>query len=146
MDFTEGRWSNDFEDVVRRNESASRASRARIVERDDVAIWKLRHFDLDADEVAHFMGAARKHKALVLDLRDNSGGYTDTLKEILGYLFDKDIKIADRIGRKETEPMIAKHQGNPFTGKLIVLVDSGSASASELLAFGATRAPGGCDR
>ena len=88
----------------------------------------LRHFDLDADEVAHFMGAARKHKALVLDLRDNSGGYTDTLKEILGYLFDKDIKIADRIGRKETEPMIAKHQGNPFTGKLIVLVDSGSAS------------------
>ena len=30
--------------------------------------------------------------------------------------------------------MIAKHHGSPFQGKLIVLVDSGSASAAELLA------------
>ena len=68
------------------------------------------------------------------EMRGDGGGRTDTLKDIVGYLFDKDIKIADRVGRKESKPMTAKRQGKPFTGKLIVLVDSGSASASELLA------------
>jgi carboxyl-terminal processing protease len=133
MDLTDGE-SSDLDDLVRRSESAHHSSRSRMVERDDLAIWKLRHFDLDAEEIGHFIGTARKHKALIIDLRGNGGGYTETLKDMVGYLFDKDIKIADRVGRKETKPMNARHQGSPFTGKLVVLVDSGSASASELLA------------
>jgi carboxyl-terminal processing protease len=126
--------TTDLEDLVRRGQNARHASRAKMVEQDDIAIWKLRRFDLDFEEVEHFIGIARKHKTLILDLRGNGGGRVDTLKEIVGYLFDKEIKIGDRVGRKDSKPMIAKRQGNPFTGKLIVLVDSGSASASELLA------------
>lgn len=134
MDLTYEEGTTDLEDLIRRGENASHASRSRIVERGDVAIWKLQHFDLDMQEIEHFIGIARKHKSLILDVRGNGGGRTDTLKDIVGYLFDKDVKIADRVGRKESKPMIAKHHGNPFTGKLIVLVDSSSASASELLA------------
>ena len=134
MDLTYSEGSTDFEDLVRRSQNYSHATRSRIVERGDLAIWKLQHFDLEFQEVEHFIGIARKHKSLILDLRGNGGGRTDTLKTIVGYLFDKEIKIADRVGRKESRPMIAKRQGNPFTGKLIVLVDSNSASASELLA------------
>ena len=44
------------------------------------------------------------------------------------------MKIADRIGRKENKPEIAKAAHNPFIGNLIVLVDSQSASAAELFA------------
>ena len=49
-------------------------------------------------------------------------------------MFDKEVKIADRAGRKGTKPEIAKASHNPFTGKLVVLVDSKSASAAELFA------------
>jgi C-terminal processing protease CtpA/Prc len=52
---------------------------------------------------------------------------------MLGDVFDHDVKLADRIGRKEMKAETAKSPGNSaFSGKLIVLVDSGSASAAEL--------------
>ena len=124
----------DFDNLLTREANEAHANRSRILERGDVAIWKLRQFDLDFTEVEHFVGVARKHKALVLDLRGNGGGREDTLKVMLGYLLDHDVKIADRVERKDTKELFAKRQGNPFTGKLIVLVDAGSASASELLA------------
>jgi C-terminal processing protease CtpA/Prc len=49
-------------------------------------------------------------------------------------MFDKDVKLADRVGRKEKKPEIAKGIHNPFSGKLAVLVDSNSASAAEMFA------------
>lgn len=131
MDLTD---STDYYELVRRSENEDRASRSRVIENGDAAIWKLQRFDLDSIEVEKAIGAAKKHKTLILDLRGNPGGYTETLKLIVGWLFDHDIKIADRNGKKESKPIIAKHQGDPFRGDLIVLVDSGSASASELLA------------
>lgn len=124
----------DYLDLVTREENQEHATRSRMAEQGDVAIWKLRQFDLDFAEVEHFIGVARRHKGLVLDLRGNGGGREDTLKVMLGYLMDHDVKIADRIERKESRELVAKRQGNPFAGTLVVLVDSGSASASELLA------------
>lgn len=131
MDLTD---SSDFVNLVLHEENANHATRSRIVEMGDVAIWKLQHFDLETTEVEHFIGIARKHKVLILDLRGNSGGSVETEKVIVGSLFAKDIKIGDRVERKDTKELIAKHQGHPFDGKLIVLIDAGSASASELLA------------
>ena len=49
-------------------------------------------------------------------------------------MFEKEIKIANRVGRKDTKPEIAKPMHNPFLGKLVVLVDARSASAAELFA------------
>ncbi len=49
--------------------------------------------------------------------------------------FDHDVKISDRVGRKEKKPQLAKTVGDrAFAGKMIVLVDSMSASAAELFA------------
>ena len=131
MDLTN---STDIYDLVRESENQDHATRSRVVEEGDAAIWKLQQFDLDYDHVANEMGIARKHKALILDLRGNGGGSVETLKWIVGMLFDKDVKIGDRVGKKENKPMIAKHLGSTFSGKVVVLVDSGSASAAELLA------------
>ena len=120
---------------IREMDEEKHLMRARHVEiGDDLMILKLPYFAMENVEVASLMGKARKHRALILDLRGNPGGYEETLKWFVGHLFEKDIKIGDRIMREKTEPIKAKAQPTTFTSKLIVLVDSESSSASELLA------------
>ncbi len=78
---------------------------------------------------------ARQHKTLIIDLRGNGGGNEAVLKEWLSGVFENEVKIADRVKRGKAEPLIAKgSKHRAFTGKLIVLVDSHSASAAELFA------------
>ena len=107
----------------------------RYFETGDVFIWKLREFGLSESKVDDMMKKARAHKALILDLRGNGGGYETTLKRMVGYAFDHEINIGDAKRRKETKPIKAKTRGeNSFKGQLIVLVDSNSGSAAELFA------------
>jgi C-terminal processing protease CtpA/Prc len=131
MDLT----GNDAWDMIREEESSEHLGRIRLSELgDDVAILKFPGFSFTESEIDGWIGKARKHKALVLDLRGNPGGSVDTLKYLIAGCFEKEIKIGDRAGRSENKPMIAKTHGHPFAGKLVVLVDSKSASAAELFA------------
>lgn len=92
-------------------------------------------FDLTEEKVDEMIDKARKHKALILDLRGNPGGAVLTLKRVVGDVFDHDVKIADLKGRKEFKPMVARSRGDrAFHGTLVLLVDSESASAAEILA------------
>ncbi len=102
---------------------------------DDLIIWKMPQFNLTRDEVDGEIDKVKKHHALILDLRGNSGGAVETLLSLIGNLFDHDVTVGELKQRKESKPMIAKTRGESgFKGKLVVLVDSTSASASELLA------------
>jgi C-terminal processing protease CtpA/Prc len=76
----------------------------------------------------------RKHKAMILDLRQNPGGSVEIEKSLIGNLLDRDVKIYDHVGRDSTKTVVAKSTHHSFDGKLFVLIDSKSASASELLA------------
>lgn len=105
-----------------------------VEEGNPLMICKLREFDGQEDQIRRLISVARKHQALILDLRDNPGGAVTVLEEFLGGVFDHDVKIGDRIGRKAMKPMMAKAPKDPFTGKLIVLMDSNSSSASEIFA------------
>ena len=49
-------------------------------------------------------------------------------------MFDSEVTIATRDGRRESKPEVAKPDRHPFLGKLAVLVDSNSASAAEIFA------------
>lgn len=124
----------DLLDLFRRAQDEARAARSQVIEMGDLEIWKLKEFDQDEAEIGHVIGTARRRKALILDLRGCPGGNVETLKSLLGFLFEKEVKIADRAGRKESKPLNARHYGNPFTGKLVVIVDADSASAAEVLA------------
>jgi C-terminal processing protease CtpA/Prc len=107
----------------------------RYAELGDVFVWKLREFGLSESKVDDTMKKARQHKALVLDLRGNGGGYEDTLKKLVGYFFDHDLTIGEVKRRKESKPVKAKTRGDKvFKGPLVVLVDSESGSAAELFA------------
>jgi len=103
---------------------------------DALIIWKTTDFVWDRDKLLRMLGKVGNHQALILDLRGNPGGMVDVLRDFVGGLFDHDVTIATRVGRKENlKPVEAKTRGShAFTGKLIVLVDSQSASAAELFA------------
>lgn len=114
-------------------------------------------------ELEGWVVKARKHGTLILDLRGTYGaaessylvgrlaradvgtilfevpgtygGAESTIRYFVGRLFPADVKIADRVTRAGTTPVVANsNPSKAFTGKLIVLVDSRSASAAELLA------------
>lgn len=126
----------DINQFIREAEDAARFIRQRYAELgDELLIWKLPDFELEEEKVDDLMGRVRKHKALILDLRGNPGGYVSALQRFAGYFFDHDVKIGDRKGRKDMKPQLAKTRGDKiFKGQLIVLIDSRSASAAEIFA------------
>ncbi len=92
-------------------------------------------FDTGPEDVDAAMSRASRFKSLIIDLRGNGGGYQDTLVRLMSYFTDHDMKVFDMKGRKDLKPIMAKTRGEKaFKGKLIVLVDSQSASAAEMFA------------
>jgi carboxyl-terminal processing protease len=74
----------------------------------------------------------RKAKAIILDLRANPGGYVDAVSFLAGFFQDDTKPVANMIGRKKTEPIKVKSQSPVLNAPMYILVDSGSASASEI--------------
>jgi carboxyl-terminal processing protease len=73
-------------------------------------------------------------KNLVIDLRDNPGGYLDAAVNIADELLPGKKTIVYTRGRiKEDENYVAEATGHFETGQLAILVDEGSASAAEIL-------------
>ena len=123
-------------DMVRKDQRDARLGRDRYMSfGDQLLIWKMNEFDLTDSQVDDAMSRVKKHKTLILDLRGNHGGWVTTISRLISNLFDRDVKIGETKSRKATKPEIAKTRGEKaFNGKLIILVDSRSASASEVLA------------
>jgi carboxyl-terminal processing protease len=101
----------------------------------DVIVWKMPSYSMNEKGVDAMIGQSRDYKTLILDLRGNGGGRVDTLERMVGNFFDHDIEMATIQSRKKLPPARAKNRGDRgFKGKLLVLVDSRSASASEIFA------------
>jgi len=135
MDLTGSNDAADIWNLIREGENEDRLHRHRYYELgEDLMIWKMPQFDLDSGGLNDMMNKAKKRKALILDLRGNPGGAEETLKSLLGYFVDKSVKIGDAKRRKEVKPILVKGRDDRFKGKLVVLIDSQSASSSELFA------------
>jgi carboxyl-terminal processing protease len=81
-------------------------------------------------------------KGLVLDLRQNPGGLLDEAISISSMFVPKGkliLKVEDRDGKTEEYP--SQNDGNPDF-PLVVLIDKGSASASEILAGAVSESAG----
>jgi C-terminal processing protease CtpA/Prc len=101
----------------------------------DTIACKLYTFSVPKNQIDKMMKEVGQRKKLILDLRSNGGGYVETEMYLTGYFFDRDVKIGDEVGRKKVKERIAKSlKEKVFRGDLIVLIDSNSASASEVFA------------
>ena len=74
-------------------------------------------------------------KGIILDLRDNPGGYLEVSNAIAGWFVDKgQIIVKEKFRNREIQEI--KSTGGGFFNKIpvVVLINQGSASASEILA------------
>lgn len=109
--------------------------------RGDVFIVHLYTFN----QVAYtkFVDAMREYAAsgktkMVLDLRSNPGGYMESAVSIASlFLKQGDIVLRERVGNEGQEVLhraSGRNLGEHIPKKMVVLIDGGSASASEILA------------
>ncbi|MEE1081645.1 MAG: S41 family peptidase [Bacteroidales bacterium] len=73
-------------------------------------------------------------KDLIIDLQDNGGGYLQSAVEMANFFIPADKMIVYTKGRNEGAREYKTSECKKFPGKLIVLIDEESASASEIFA------------
>lgn len=125
-----------FEDLIREIElDTSGGVTHRFGRVGSTVVWKMPSFVIDPSQIDQIMqGRIANSSNLILDLRNNSGGYVVALERLAGYFVEKDTEIAMPKGRKPMKPMVARAPGKAgYEGRVIILVDGNSGSASELL-------------
>jgi C-terminal processing protease CtpA/Prc len=96
---------------------------------------KLRSFAVEKKYIDEMMKQAVTGSKFILDLRGNRGGYVKMEEYLTGHFFDHEVKIADMVTRTKTKTSESKPvKDRQFKGELVVLIDSDSASASEVFA------------
>lgn len=109
--------------------------------RDDVFIISLYSFNALAE--AEMQSALRTYvesgkKKLVLDLRGNPGGFLQSAVSIASYFLPLGkVVVRESFGSEDNEKVYRSHGkelGNFAPDEMVILVDGGSASASEILA------------
>lgn len=106
--------------------------------KDGVGVMTISRFDNQTSALA--TKAATEFKAqqvsgVVVDLRDNGGGYLDAAQEVAGLWLDNKVVVTEKANSKVIDTIKAAKGGALLAGvKTIVLVNGGSASASEIVA------------
>jgi C-terminal processing protease CtpA/Prc len=99
---------------------------------DGILVWKMPAFR-QPESIDAMIRQSREYKTLVLDLRGNGGGSVAALKELVSRCIDHPVVVAlERARGKESREIARPKSG--FAGRLVVLVDSRSASAAEMFA------------
>ncbi|MGE0199831.1 MAG: S41 family peptidase [Candidatus Melainabacteria bacterium] len=83
-------------------------------------------------EMAEMLIKMRNKKALILDLRENYGGLLTNAVEVADMFLDKG-DIVSIVDRKQDRRVFQATAGQVFNKPLVILIDGGTASASEIL-------------
>lgn len=88
----------------------------------------------EVEDALKSMLATGKLKGIVLDLRDNGGGFLESAVKILGYFLPKGTEVLRTRGKGVMDERVYKTAGKPIAPDLplVVLIDDGTASASEI--------------
>jgi C-terminal processing protease CtpA/Prc len=101
----------------------------------EIVACRLESFLIERKHVDKMMSDVHTYKKMVLDLRGNRGGYVSVEEYLTGHFFDREVKIATTVTRGSSKDRVAKpRKEKGFKGELLVLIDSRSASASEVFA------------
>lgn len=105
--------------------------------RDTVAYVQLNTFGANTDRELRTILAdllAQNPKGIVLDLRNNGGGYLNTAVNVTSEFLTDGIVLIEEYGNGDRDTYTVTGGGSATDIPLVVLVNGGSASASEILA------------
>ena len=112
----------------------------RIIEKDNhkIAYFQIYNFNENLRErflKNAFQALFKNPEGIILDLRNNPGGYLDIAVEIAGWFLERGKTVVKEKLKDGTEKSL-KARGNGFFAKkpVVILINKGSASASEILA------------
>lgn len=105
--------------------------------RDGIGIIELNRFDdTTTDETRKAAKSLKDQgvKAVILDLRGNGGGLLSSAQDVAGIWLDNKVVVSERTQGKVVDEL--RSGGSPILGGMptVVLVNQGSASASEIVA------------
>lgn len=124
--------SKDF--TITRANITDKSVRSEI--RNGVGILTISRFDTDTGDLARKAAVDFKSsgvKAVVLDLRDDGGGYLTAAQDVSSLWFTDKVVVSEKQGDKVTDTV--KASGDPILAgvKTFILVNGGTASASEIV-------------
>ena len=101
---------------------------------DGILYLRVQTFDAPPSEVSGVMKPLRNSKAVVMDLRGNSGGAEETMVDLLGRFVGEPFEMGHSVSRRKSESILVRPLSPRIACPLFILVDSASASASEMFA------------
>jgi carboxyl-terminal processing protease len=120
-------------DAIREEETSYAEDPFRYASVDGIGYVKLRNFEGDTAEKV--LWKVKGSRALIIDVRGNPGGEIADLQRFSGYLEKSETELFTASGRGKTQKITAKPRQPSFSDvPIVVLVDSESASSSEILA------------
>ena len=104
---------------------------------DGVGTMTITRFDTETGDLARVAAqdfVKQGVKAVILDLRGNSGGYVSAAVDVAGLWLDNQVVVTERVG--DTVKDTLRSGSNALLSGIptVVLVDGGTASASEIVA------------
>ncbi|MFA5647662.1 MAG: S41 family peptidase [Bacteroidales bacterium] len=130
-------WSEPLEFSITRDKIPIHSLDASYMVTKRIGYIKLNRFALRTED--EFLEALeklkeQKMKDLILDLRGNGGGYLNASVALADHFLDDDQLIVYTEGRNVPKTEYKSTMNGEFTrGRLIILIDEGSASASEIV-------------
>ena len=96
------------------------------------------------DELVKFLDEfnADGMKSIILDVRQNPGGFLTSAIDIANLFLDEGKTIVQLQGREGDAEVMLSEGGKKYNQPVVVLIDNGSASASEILAGALSEAAG----
>ncbi|OHA55855.1 MAG: hypothetical protein A2388_00895 [Candidatus Veblenbacteria bacterium RIFOXYB1_FULL_43_13] len=101
-----------------------------------VAYIKVVHFSQDTDQkfrAAWQQLKARGAGAIILDLRNNPGGFLDQAIALASHWVEQDVVVKEKMPEQDYQDYISVGPGDLSDIPTVVLVNGGSASASEIV-------------
>ncbi len=134
-DFIEGSLFRSFSQSAHGLDGRRNATRQRVhAFGEDLVVWRIPSFEFSQNQIDAVVEEILNARALVLDLRSNSGGSAANLSYLAGYFFNADIPLCYLDSRGTRDSILAGHQDRRLGGELFVLVDSKTTSSAEVFA------------
>ena len=107
------------------------------INNDDIMVIEISHFNSDTEQL--FDQAVRETikenpKGVILDLRNDPGGYLDTAIEVASEWIEEGPVVIEKFSEENKNEYLARGRARLKDYPTVVLVNQGSASASEIVA------------